>query len=227
VLGTGPIDGTAAFGRGFLTAEIDPAIKCVVVHTEDSWGLHEYQLTVSAKPREIVGTPMKFFGAGVVANPAWFVKAFPIESVVPQDPAAFAALATKGVDCGPLESLDFRFGSGGPSDLRNWWKVNPLGESIRKAGLPADRFGIQARGKLNLLPGCWRIRTSADDGIRVRVDGTTVIDRWGGRGAAQDTWQVEVSAPRTVELEVDYLEIDGDAALTVLFEPCQPVKVAK
>jgi hypothetical protein len=61
----------------------------------------------------------------------------------------------------------------------------------------------------------------------VRVDGTTVIDRWGGRGAAQDTWQVEVAAPRTVELEVDYLEIDGDAALTVLFEPCQPVKVAK
>ncbi len=227
VLGTGPLEGTAAFGKGFLTAEIDPATKCVVVRTEDSWGLHAYQLTISAKPREIVGTPLKFRGAGVVSNPEWFVRAFPIGSVVPQDPAAFAALAAKGVEGGPLESLDFRFGSGGPSDLRNVWKLNPLGDSIRKAGLPADRFGIQAKGKLNLDPGCWRIRTNADDAIRVRVDGTTVLERWGARGAAEDTWQVEVAAPRTVELEVDYMEVDGDAALTVLFEPCQPVQVAK
>ncbi len=225
--GTGPLDSVVAKGTGFLATEQDPKVNCVVVRTEDAEGVHAYQLTVAAKPVTILGPLLTFKGAGSVSNVGWTIKAFAYEGTVPDSAADFAALAAKGATQSEIESLDFRFGGGGPSTLRNWWKVNPLGEAITKAGLPNDRFALQATGKLTLTPGCWRIRTLSDDGIRVRVDGATVIDRWNRHVPTKDAWEVTVDKDRTVSLEVDYFEIDGNACLSVLFEPCKAVEVSK
>jgi hypothetical protein len=142
-----------------------------------------------------------------------------------------AALAAKGVeyphDIAQLEALDFRFGSGGPSDLRNELGNNPLGSVIAKAGLPKDRFGIQASTDMLVPAGCWRLRTVSDDGIRVRIDGKTVIDRWNWHPPTADTYEFTLEKEATVKVEVDFFEIDGNACLSLFLDPCRPVEVQK
>ena len=75
--------------------------------------------------------------------------------------------------------------------------------------------------------GCWRIRTLSDDGIRVRVDGKPVIDRWNWHPPTEDSWQLAVDRETTIALEVDWFEIDGNACLQLWVEPCEPVRVEK
>ena len=55
----------------------------------------------------------------------------------------------------------------------SWWDTDcPLG------GAPKDHFVVVGERKLESVGGIYRLETLADDGIRVKVDGVTVIDNW-------------------------------------------------
>ena len=64
---------------------------------------------------------------------------------------------------------------GGPRDLK-------LSDAINRAGPGGNHFGLIAQTSLKLPKGRWRFRTNSDDGIRVLVNGKSVIENW--------TWHV-------------------------------------
>ncbi|HEU4404286.1 MAG TPA: PA14 domain-containing protein [Polyangiaceae bacterium] len=95
-----------------------------------------------------------------------------------------------------LENIDFSWGQGAPA-----------------AGLPADDFSVRWAGQL-IAPatGTYRLRTLSDDGIRVRVNGALVINRWTDHSPTTDTSApLEFTAGQHVDLTVEYYERSGGA----------------
>jgi hypothetical protein len=101
----------------------------------------------------------------------------------------------------------------GPSDV----SISP---DITAAAMPPNHFGLIATTKLALPAGKWRLKTISDDGIRVYADGKPIIDNWTWHGAETNT--AELPGGRTVDLKVEYFEIDGAAVLEVSLEPIAP-----
>jgi len=74
------------------------------------------------------------------------------------------------------------------------------------AGLPRERWALEATGTVMLAPGSYSLRTISDDGIRVWIDGTLVIDAWSVHESQVDT--VPLAAGRHA-LRVEYFQSDG------------------
>ena len=73
-------------------------------------------------------------------------------------------------------------------------------------GLPRENFAFEATGSFDLPPGEYTLRTISDDGIRVWVDSTLVIDNWKPHESALDF------APLTAghhDIRVQYYQGDG------------------
>ena len=70
-----------------------------------------------------------------------------------------------------------------------------------------------ATTRLPLSAGSWEFATLSDDGVRVIVDGQNIIDNWTWHGPTRDTGRLNLSMDKTVEIEVEYFEIDGYATL--------------
>lgn len=120
---------------------------------------------------------------------------------------------------GPL-ALDF--GNAGPSEARAL-RGTPIADAA--LGLP-DRFGTVARTTLSLPGGRWRVRTRSDDGIRVIVDGETVLEDWTHHAPRTADAVFDVAPPdpavgggTIVEIVVEHFELDGYAVLDVAIEP--------
>jgi len=54
--------------------------------------------------------------------------------------------------------------------------------------------------------------TLSDDGVRVTVDGRTIIDNWTWHGPTRDTGTFDLSEDHAVEIVVEHFEINGYAA---------------
>lgn len=125
--------------------------------------------------------------------------------------------------------LKLDYGWRGPSemDLPSPTKVRPSEQQtavepsepspevarLKAAGLGRDHFGMVARTTLPLTAGRWRFETLSDDGVRVTVDGKTVIDNWTWHGPTRDTGVFELSSDKAVEVLVEHFELDGYAVL--------------
>jgi parallel beta-helix repeat protein len=73
-------------------------------------------------------------------------------------------------------------------------------------GLPRENFALEATGSVDIAPGEYTLRTISDDGIRVWVDSTLVIDNWKPHESALDF------APLTGghhDIRVQYYQGDG------------------
>jgi hypothetical protein len=83
-------------------------------------------------------------------------------------------------------AIDFNWGTGSPAP-------NVIG---------ADRFSVRWTGTLNLSAGRYRFSTSADDGVRVWVNGNLIIDRFAIQSVQVFNSEVNVSSgPATVVME--------------------------
>lgn len=105
-----------------------------------------------------------------------------------------------------LDELSFKFGMRGPSDLG-------ISDKITAAKLGPDHFGLVARTRSPLTAGNWDFTTQSDDGVRVSVDGKPVIDNWNWHGPTRDAGTLTIDRERTVEIVVEYFQIDGVAVL--------------
>lgn len=85
--------------------------------------------------------------------------------------------------------------------------------SVREAGLLPNRIGLIASTTLRLPAGSWRFRTLSDDGVRVRIDGGIVIERWDIHGPTEDAATFTTDRSRSVRVEVEYFQNDGYAVL--------------
>lgn len=105
-----------------------------------------------------------------------------------------------------VKRLVFGYGWSGPSEQK-------ISESVTAAKLGGDYFGMIATTRLPLSAGSWEFATLSDDGVRVIVDGQNIIDNWTWHGPTRDTGRLNLSMDKTVEIEVEYFEIDGYATL--------------
>ncbi|WP_432993160.1 PA14 domain-containing protein [Dactylosporangium sp. CA-233914] len=90
-------------------------------------------------------------------------------------------------------TIDHDWGAGSPAD-----------------GISVDHFVARWTGTLIFTAGEYDFTTTADDGVRLSVDGVRVIDKWVDRGATSDTANVLLdSGPHNIVM--DYYENGGDA----------------
>jgi parallel beta-helix repeat protein len=75
------------------------------------------------------------------------------------------------------------------------------------AGLPAARWALEAVSTVDLPAGdVYSLRTISDDGVRVWIDGTLVIDHWQPHGSLVDYAAI---APGRHDVRVRYYQLDG------------------
>lgn len=105
-----------------------------------------------------------------------------------------------------VKRLVFDYAWGGPRE-------QGLSEAVSAAPLGGDHFGMIATTRVPLTAGVWELASLSDDGVRVTVDGRTIIDNWTWHGPTRDTGTLDLSEDQTVEIVVEHFEIDGYAAL--------------
>jgi hypothetical protein len=100
---------------------------------------------------------------------------------------------------------------GGPALTRhdpaidfNWGTGSPAG------GIPADGFSVRWTRTATFTGGLYLFRAMVDDGIRVYVDGTLVIDEWRDGGRREVTAERRMTAGSHT-LRVEYYERGGVA----------------
>jgi hypothetical protein len=146
---------------------------------------------------------------GRFVRAAWSVRAWSWTSDPLEDLDAWRAEAGS---VGPIEtgSLDLPFGYNGPSGVQPVLQVDAR-----------DRFGLIAEGTIDLPPGRWRVRTRSDDGIRVSINGETLIERWDIHGPTEDAAEFEIRQDRPTTIDLEYFENAGYATLSVWFAPAE------
>jgi hypothetical protein len=96
------------------------------------------------------------------------------------------------------------------------------GSKSMREEIGRNHFGLIARTSIEIAAGGpHRLTTTSDDGVRVMVDGRTVLENWTWHGPTRDTALIDLDAG-THALELEYFQIDGAAALSVELEKVAP-----
>jgi len=85
-------------------------------------------------------------------------------------------------------------------------------------GLPANRFTTVAEGSIRTERGRYALEVTADDGVRVWVDGRQVINAWKYQGPTTYSATLNLRAGAH-KVRVEHFEIDGYAALQLRIRP--------
>ncbi len=97
-------------------------------------------------------------------------------------------------------ALDFDWGTGSPA-----W------------GLPADNFSARWTRQVTFEPARYRLFAQADDGVRIFVDNTPVLDEWHPSDASR-VYTVDLLLNGARRLMVEYYEATGRALLKVWWQ---------
>ncbi|HZE15236.1 MAG TPA: PA14 domain-containing protein, partial [Mycobacterium sp.] len=102
--------------------------------------------------------------------------------------------------------------SGSPALVRNDSDINfNWGYGSPASGVPADNFSARWTRTISIATaGTYTFSATADDGIRVKVDGTSLIDRWIDQAATTYTGSIYLGAG-SHNVQVDYYERTGSA----------------
>jgi parallel beta-helix repeat protein len=194
------VEGRHVTGR-FHAAE-NAEHKATYTVAADQPGVYPYRVRLQAGDweQEVRGT---------LVAATWDATFFPWTAAADprEDLAAWRKLAqAPGAVSGRVGQLRFPYGWGGPGDLK-------LSPAFTPARLGGDHFGMIARTRLPLAAGAWEFATLSDDGVRVIVDGTPIIDNWTWHGPTRNAGVLTLPADKTVEVVVEHFEIDGYAVL--------------
>ncbi len=108
--------------------------------------------------------------------------------------------------------------SGSPVLTRNDAAINfNWGRSAPAAGVPADKFSVRWTRTMAFDAGTYRFRVLVDDGARVFVDGTQVIDAWTTGSSREVTGDIALAAGYHT-VRVDYFDAGGDAVMQLSWE---------
>nr|WP_245864732.1 PA14 domain-containing protein [Paenibacillus donghaensis] len=70
----------------------------------------------------------------------------------------------------------------------------------------------------------YQIYTTSDDGIRVWVDGSLIIDSWTKQSGTERVGEISLSAGQLYEIKVEYYENQGDARVRLMWESASQSK---
>ncbi len=140
----------------------------------------------------------------------------PAATAAPKPTAAPVAAATGAWKGEYFSNPDL---NGEPALVRNDADVNfDWGLGAPAPGIPTDHFSVRWTRQVNLPSGAWRFNATADDGVRVYVDGWPVIDRWLTSGPV--TYSTTASLTGGFhELRVDYFDATENAQVHVWWAP--------
>ena len=121
---------------------------------------------------------------------------------------------------------------GSSSNLRGWrslaedplitrqvqsW-VSPWGGDKQVRETVGDRrFGLIATTRVDLPAGRYRLSIMSDDGVRVLVDGSSVLENWTWHASTIDDAELDLSEGQH-EFTLEYFQIDGASALSLDLE---------
>jgi hypothetical protein len=101
--------------------------------------------------------------------------------------------------------------NGSPLLVRNDRNVSfDWGKAAPANGLPSDNFSVRWSRQVAFVPGRYRFYALADDGIRVRLDGSVIMDEWHD-SSANRVYMVDVALEGTRDVVVEYFERGGGA----------------
>jgi LysM repeat protein len=105
--------------------------------------------------------------------------------------------------------------SGSPVLTRSDDAINfDWGNRSPASGVTADYFSVRWTGSFQFVGGKYRFTATSDDGIRIWVDNTLILDQWYDHPATSYAVDVDVSAG-THQVRVEYYENRGDAVAKV------------
>jgi len=190
-----------------LSADASPARR-FVIRAPEQHGIYPYSF------RAVAGNLDQVI-SGTLIHTAWKVTFFPWSTDPREDEAAWREQASgpKAVTCMATQ-LNFPFASGGPSDLAAL-------PDLAVAALPKDHFGTIASTSLIIPKGRWRLTVTSDDGVRVSVNGTMVIDNWTWHAPTRDSGEFEQPATAMATIELSHFELDGYSTLQLDLTPAQ------
>lgn len=116
--------------------------------------------------------------------------------------------------------------TGSPILVRNDYKIDFNWE--RRAPdnrLPADDFSVRWSRSMTFEEGRYSFHTLADDGVRLYLDGTLLIDEWRDGPARETSRETNLSAGKHT-LRVDYYEHNGDARIELWWKKVGPATFA-
>lgn len=106
-------------------------------------------------------------------------------------------------------------GIGGPSGAiqRNWGTGSPA------AGIPVNNWSARLTGEITLSQaGTYSVAITADDGFRLWIDDSMIIDHWGGLGTVQANF-ANPTAGAIHRIRVEYWDSSSTASLELDWTP--------
>ena len=184
------------FGRVGDTLTVTPAATAGA-----DWDVAlEYRGGATVSPRGVrrpAGAPYRFGYSRFEPAADWAVRYFAwSDSTDPRThPEAFASLL-----------------AGAPLLARHAARLDDEWYRPEIAGLPQERWALEATASVNLPPGRYTLRAISDDAVRVWVDGRLVVDDWAPHESVVD--HAALSGGRHA-LRVQYYQVDGWVELRV------------
>jgi hypothetical protein len=127
----------------------------------------------------------------------------------------------KAIQVGPFYAEYFanQTLSGNPTVTRRESAIdNSWGSGSPDAAIPVDHFSARWTRTQNFVPGTYQFSATSDDGVRLYLDGTTVLDKWIDQSPTTYTVTVAVSAGvHTIKME--YYENMGGATAILRYWP--------
>ncbi|WP_243388549.1 PA14 domain-containing protein [Bacillus kexueae] len=107
-----------------------------------------------------------------------------------------------------------------PSSKLSFAENNGSGSPVPNK-VSTDNFSAKYSTAARLKEGSYIIRTKADDGVRVYLDGELILDRWSNSSLREDSILVNISDRKNVSsneanihwIEVDYFENTGQSSI--------------
>lgn len=93
------------------------------------------------------------------------------------------------------------------------------GTGAARSGSATDNFNIKWSGSFSpKTSDTYTFYVTADDGVRLRINGTTIIDQWTDQPATTYRGTAVLTAGRDATIELDYYENGGDAVIKLEWE---------
>lgn len=102
--------------------------------------------------------------------------------------------------------------SGSPVMVRDDQQINFNwgGDAPKGGAVPADQFSVRWTRNVNLNAGRYRFTTTTDDGVRLWVNNTLIIDQWHDQASTQHTAEINLPGGDT-PIKMAYYENHGGA----------------
>jgi hypothetical protein len=105
--------------------------------------------------------------------------------------------------------------SGTPVVIRNDKNVDfDWGSGTPAPGIPANDFSVRWTNKPTFSSGTYRFTVRADDGVRLFIDGTKILDEWHD-SSGDEEYTVDRALDGKHTLVVEYYEHNGEALIEV------------